>query len=204
MTKFFSLQCGRAAIRGRGRWSSVRFSLFLEEFTVMTNATSLGYHMFVSHASFPSHVAKIPLGTPLNQSRGPHGGLGRALRAVAIVLLVLYTTAIDCCPLSIAGLLIDPSGGVVLWDSSSGDRDDQVQTRALPFSAQLFGATLTTVGVSTNGNWNLGGSNAYINVALPTASGIGAMFAPLWDDLLCMAVVAKASSRRPLDRRTIQ
>lgn len=104
------------------------------------------------------------------------------LHAVALVSGI-GLIAVTATP-SVAGLLIDPSGGVTLWNSAVSV-DDQVQTRALPFSATFFGATITSVDVSTNGNWNLGSSDSYGNTSLPTSPL--ALFAPLWDDLSIFA-----------------
>jgi hypothetical protein len=80
-----------------------------------------------------------------------------------------------------AGFLINPSGGTILFNSAS-DHDDQVVAgRNLGFSAQFFSNSITTVGVSTNGNLNFASNSAFGNTPFPTTNSIN--IAPLWDDL---------------------
>ena len=79
-----------------------------------------------------------------------------------------------------AGLIINPTGGTVLFDDST-THDDQVSAaRPLGFTGQFFGLSETTVAVSTNGNFNFVGDAAYNNTTMPSGT---ARINPLWDDL---------------------
>lgn len=81
-----------------------------------------------------------------------------------------------------ADLLIDPTGGTVLF-SDSAQHDDQVIRRSLGFTGLFYGVPSTTADVSTNGllNFNLvAGSQQTLPASLP-------VIAPFWVDLIINA-----------------
>lgn len=80
-----------------------------------------------------------------------------------------------------AAFLIDPAGGAVLWDDSTSSDDLAVQ-RDLGFSFNLFGRSISSIYVTTNGNLNSIGTTSYNNTSFPLNFN-AAMIAPLWDDL---------------------
>lgn len=79
-----------------------------------------------------------------------------------------------------ASLLLDPTGGTVLFDSTATHDDESSNGRALGFTGTYFGTTHTTVDVSTNGFFSFTGNTTFSNSPLPT--GV-ARIAPLWNDL---------------------
>ena len=86
----------------------------------------------------------------------------------------------------------EPGGPAVAFQDISGtgtplafsSADDGSATATLPFAFPFYGASYTSLGVSTNGLITLGGtSTAYDNAAIPTAAAPNAFIAPYWDDL---------------------
>lgn len=64
-------------------------------------------------------------------------------------------------------LLIDPTGGTVLFNDSSS-HDDQYVTRSLGFTGLFFGDPKTTIDICTNGHANFSGNTGYDVEPLPT------------------------------------
>ncbi len=93
-----------------------------------------------------------------------------------------------------ASLLLDPTGGTVLFDDAAF-RDDLVNGgRSLGFTGNFFGTPTTTVDVSTNGHLNF--SN---DASLGGALGPGiARIAVLYDDLVIQAGSGGSVSERLL------
>lgn len=109
------------------------------------------------------------------------GWIRRTLPAIMASLVLVSLVGGPVTGSARAGLLVDPSGGTALWQTTSGSWDDQVVNRPLGFGFQFFGDLKTSVDVSTNGNLNFNGNAWYTNGSFPS-SGFG-MIAPLWDDL---------------------
>jgi hypothetical protein len=62
--------------------------------------------------------------------------------------------------------------------------DDTTKSVTLPFSFTFAGTAYSSIKVSSNGNAHFGtASNAYNNVAIPTAANPNALLAVFWDDL---------------------
>jgi outer membrane autotransporter protein len=80
-----------------------------------------------------------------------------------------------------ASLLLDPTGGTVLFSDATSHDDNVISGRSLGFTGTFFGITNTTVDVSTNGNLNFSGDTSFSNGAFPDSP---ARIAPLWDDLI--------------------
>ncbi len=80
-----------------------------------------------------------------------------------------------------ASLLLDPTGGTVLFNDTSSHDDQSSSGRSLGFTGTFFGTPHTTVDVITNGNLNFTGNTTFSNSAL--SAGV-ARIAPLWDDLI--------------------
>ena len=99
--------------------------------------------------------------------------------AVAILLLASHN--------ALAGYLIDPTGGTVLFDSTV-PHDDRTVRRPIGFTGQFFGNSYSSVDISTNGNLNFSGFQGYINYSLGNSP---AMIAPLWNDLQIYHVLIK-------------
>lgn len=79
-----------------------------------------------------------------------------------------------------ASLLLDSTGGMVLFDSAVSHDDDSSNGRALGFTGTYFGTSHTTVDVSTNGNLNFSGNTSFSNQPLPTGT---ARINAMWNDL---------------------
>jgi hypothetical protein len=63
-------------------------------------------------------------------------------------------------------------------------QDDQAVGVVLPFAFTFYGASYTSVNISSNGNIHFGTlSTAYSNVCIPNTGVPNAMIAALWDDL---------------------
>ncbi len=73
--------------------------------------------------------------------------------------------------------------GTALVAGSQGD--DQTVNIPIPFTYQAYGVNYTSVNASTNGNLQFTTTNAaFTNTCpLPTATNLGAVFMPHWDDL---------------------
>ncbi len=78
-----------------------------------------------------------------------------------------------------ADLLIDPTGGTVLFDSTE-NHDDQIVFRNFGFNFPTSTGNITGLNVSINGNLNSNGDWSYYNEALSRTTGT--FIAPLWDD----------------------
>lgn len=76
-----------------------------------------------------------------------------------------------------AGLILSPKGGITVFKAG----DDEVAHQQLNETFTLFGHSFNSIDISTNGNINFSGNDAFQNVAFPS-SGAGSMIAPLWDD----------------------
>ena len=85
-----------------------------------------------------------------------------------------------------AQYIVDPTGGTVLFDSSSSWDDATANGRNLGFTLNYYGTLHSTVDVSVNGNLNFSGNGAFSNQALPNGS---ARISALWDDLYIFAGV---------------
>ena len=81
-----------------------------------------------------------------------------------------------------AQYLIDPTGGTVVFDSTTTHTDEVVTGRPLGFAGNFFGSSVSTVDISTNGNLNFSGDANYLNVPLPDAFDT-ARISPLWTAL---------------------
>jgi hypothetical protein len=79
-------------------------------------------------------------------------------------------------------LLVNPSGGTLLWDGTTSDHDDDTTTVTPGGTFNLFGTAFTSLSVCNNGNLNTLGSNAWTNSAFPLTEG-GMRIAPSWDDM---------------------
>ena len=82
-----------------------------------------------------------------------------------------------------ADLLIDPSGGTVLFNDRSTFDDKVASGRSLGFTGSFFGNSKTTIDICTNGQANFVGDQAYNNQPLPSLSNV-AYICPLWSDLI--------------------
>lgn len=100
---------------------------------------------------------------------------GRTSRPLSLAVAILLLASHN----ALAGYLIDPTGGTVLFDSTV-PHDDETVTRPIGFTGQFFGNSYSSVDVSTNGNLNFSGFQGYTNYSLGNSP---AMIAPLWNDL---------------------
>lgn len=84
-------------------------------------------------------------------------------------------------PTAGAALLVNPSGGNVLFDDSVA-RDDESISGTVPFSGEFFGETFTnlTATVSINGHFNFSGDSA---AGGTLGTSLIDRVAPLWMDL---------------------
>ncbi|HVT11824.1 MAG TPA: hypothetical protein VHE55_06125 [Fimbriimonadaceae bacterium] len=80
-------------------------------------------------------------------------------------------------------LLIDPTGGNILFSDSSTHDLEVATGRSLGFTANFFGAPVTRVDVSTKGNLNFAADVDPTNTSMPDIFGVARM-SPLWNDLL--------------------
>jgi len=85
-----------------------------------------------------------------------------------------------------ADLLIDPTGGTVIFDDSSNFDDAVSISRPLNFTFNFFDIPISAVDVSTNGHLNFIGDADFFNVPMPDPFMI-ARISPLWDDLIINA-----------------
>jgi len=102
-------------------------------------------------------------------------------KSKCLVQSIIFFSLITFCSSLCGDLLIDPSGGDVLFDDSQTFDDAVTQPRPLGFRGSFFGDPKTTIDICTNGQANFSQDRAFRPLPLPVIPT--AYICPLWCDL---------------------